>query len=361
MARFPELDEVAIFLHRRPAFGWSFEEAPDGWRHDFQIPSASFEEPRICSTAMKRRTFLTSTVSGAGVAALSACGGGAAVDAPAEPDGRQRALARLPTPAPTPAPTPSPTPSPTPPPTPAPTPVPTPAPGSVRDTRAPVPPGTFVINFANWRPEDPLSAGGRFSNNSEGVGGNVAPGNLNSMRVAPSSDGSVLIAQHALQPVTDYDDSFAFVPGISAGNMRVTAVIYRARGYEPVANHELEIILGCRTTSGGNHRWMECLWSAKGATDIASLDGGPGSFTILGESVFDVGPPKDGDVWVAELHRASNLVCWYVNGRLVSRATDPLISNLGNGAGIAAFRRGPQFGTSDSAALGFRSFRAEPF
>ena len=71
--------------------------------------------------------------------------------------------------------------------------------------------------------------------------------------------------------------------------------------------------------------------------------------------------PKDGDVWVAELVRSSNTVRWYVNGTLVCRATDALISNLGNGAGIAAFRRGPQFGSSDSAALGFRSFRAEPF
>lgn len=182
-----------------------------------------------------------------------------------------------------------------------------------------------------------------------------------SMRVAPSTDGALMIAQHALVAVTDYDDSFAFVPGISSGNIRAIGVIYRRAGYNPSANHELEIILGCRASGGGTHRWIECLWNAQGGTDIVNLDGGPSSFTVIGDSVFSIGPPKDGDVWVAELLRASNTVRWYVNGTLVCQSTNGLISNLGNGAGIAAFRRGPTFGTSDSAALGFRSFHCEAF
>lgn len=318
---------------------------------------------------MKRRVFLKSSMSGAGLATLAACGGGAATDPAVATDRRQAATAvrptRAPTPAPTAAPTPMPTPAPLPTPSPAVTPAPTPAPGSVRSTRSPTQapaPGSHFVDFTALAAQDPLSVGGVWSNNTQGAGDNVPPGNMLSMRVAPSSDGAVMIAQHALVPVTDYNDAFAFVPNISsAGNMRVTAVVYRAPGYNPSANHELEIILGCRTTSGGNHRWIECLWSVHGAADIANLDGGPGSFTILGETVFDVGPPKDGDVWVAELHRATHTVRWYVNGALVCRATNPLISNLGSGAGIAAFRRGPPFGTSDSAALGFRSFRADVF
>ncbi|MCW5661972.1 MAG: hypothetical protein KIT60_30075 [Burkholderiaceae bacterium] len=174
--------------------------------------------------------------------------------------------------------------------------------------------------------------------------------------MARASGTTTLIAQHAAAPVIDYNDSFAFVPGISSGNMRVTAVVYRASGYSPSANHEIEIILGCRTTAGGNHRWIECLWSAQGAADIVDLDGGPSGFTVIGVNTGQVAGPRDGDVWVAELHRAANTVRWWVNGTLACTAVHPLISNLGDGAGIAAFMRP---GDTDPGALGFRSVRCE--
>jgi hypothetical protein len=214
------------------------------------------------------------------------------------------------------------------------------------------------IDFTTATIEDPMSMGGQWSNNTQGVGGNVAPGNLASMRVALSRDGATRIVQHAAAPVVNaYNDSFAFLPNIGIGNLRATGVVYRDPTYQPQTNHEIEIILGCRTASG-THRWMECLWSAQGATDIASLDGGPGSYTILGSSVFAIGPPEDGDEWTAELLRSTNTVRWSVNGTLVCTATHPLISNLGTGAGIAAFMRE---GDTHPGGLGFRSFRCEAF
>lgn len=201
--------------------------------------------------------------------------------------------------------------------------------------------------------------GGVWSNNSQGVGGNIAPLNLASMRVARAADGVTNIAQHASAPVLNYEDSFAFVPGISSGNQRITATVYRSPTYNPTANHEIELILGCATTSGGNHRWIECLWSAAGGIDIINLDGGPGSFTVLSGITGAVARgPRDGDVWVAELYRSSNRVRWMVNGVVACDVTHPLISNLGNGCGIAAFRRA---GDTDSSALGFRNFRCEAF
>lgn len=187
----------------------------------------------------------------------------------------------------------------------------------------------------------------------------MPPGNLGSMRVALASDGVTRIAQHAAPAVVDYNDSFAFVPGVSNGNMRITATVYRAAGYNPSANHEIELILGCATTSGGNHRWVECLWSAGGALDIINLDGGPNGFTVLGGVTGRVsGGPKNGDVWVAELYRSSNRVRWLVNGVVACEITHSLISNLGNGAGIAAFRRP---GDTSSGGLGFRNFKCESF
>lgn len=218
-------------------------------------------------------------------------------------------------------------------------------------------PGYFV-DFATAATQDPLSLGGIWSNNTQGAGGNVAPGNLASMRIALASNGATPIAQHAAAPVVNaYNDSFAFVPNVSSGNIRVTAVVYRNPSYNPSTNHEIEIILGCRSASG-THRWIECLWSAQGATDIASLDGGPGSYTIIGNSVFAIGPPEDGDIWVAELLRSTNTARWYVNGTLVCTSTHAAITNLGNGAGIAGFMRQ---GDTHPGGLGFRSFRCEAF
>jgi hypothetical protein len=217
---------------------------------------------------------------------------------------------------------------------------------------------TYFVDFTTQTIQDPLSLGGVWSNNTQGAGGNVAPGNLASMRIALASDGSTTIAQHAAAPVVNaYNDSFAFVPNMSSGNLRVTAVVYRNPSYNPSTNHEIEIILGCRSASG-THRWIECLWNSQGGTDIASLDGGPGSYTIIGNSVFAIGPPEDGDIWVAELLRSTNTVRWYVNGTLVCTATHAVITNLGNGAGIAGFMRQ---GDTHPGGLGFRSFRCEAF
>lgn len=216
----------------------------------------------------------------------------------------------------------------------------------------------YFVDFTTAAIQDPLSLGGIWSNNTQGAGGNVAPGNLASMRIALASNGTTPVAQHAAAPVVNaYNDSFAFVPNVSSGNIRVTAVVYRNPSYNPSTNHEIEIILGCRSASG-THRWIECLWSAQGAIDIASLDGGPGAYTIIGNSVFSIGPPRDGDVWVAELLRSTNTARWYVNGTLVCTATHPVITNLGDGAGIAGFMRE---GDTHPGGLGFRSFRCEAF
>jgi hypothetical protein len=177
------------------------------------------------------------------------------------------------------------------------------------------------------------------------------------MRVALASNGSLRIAQHRTAPVVNYEDSFAFVPGVSTGNMRVTAVVYRNPAYVPTDNHELEIILGCRTTSGGNHRWIECLWNAQGGVDIFSLDGQPSDFASIGAGTGLVSTgPQDGDVWVAELDRSSSTVKWWVNGLLACQATNSRVSDLGTGAGIAAFMRA---GNTNPAAMGFRSFKCE--
>lgn len=183
-----------------------------------------------------------------------------------------------------------------------------------------------------------MSAGGTWSNNTQGAGGNVPPLNMTSMCVALASDGSTRIAI-ATHTGINYDDSFAFVPGFGADQW-CEAVLYREAGYNPNAsgsNHEVELILGCRTASG-THRWNEFLFNAGGGCEIINLDGGPGSFTSIGSrtSALIGRVAQDGDVLRAT--KSGNTLNMYVNGTLVCTYTGPLAAD-GSGIGIAGFIR----------------------
>ncbi|MBW8886588.1 MAG: hypothetical protein JF616_02420 [Fibrobacteres bacterium] len=196
--------------------------------------------------------------------------------------------------------------------------------------------GHYEVDFAKMQIEDPLSVGGLWSNNTQGVGGNAAPLNLTSMRVALASDGVTRIAMENHGGI-EYDDSFAFIPGWGA-NQFLEAVIYKAAGYNPNAsgsNHELEIILGCRTASG-IHRWNEFLFNSGGGVDIVSLDGGPSAFTSIGVSAGAARIPVDGDVFRAT--KIGNALKFYQNGVLICSYTGPLAAD-GSGIGIGGFVR----------------------
>ena len=186
--------------------------------------------------------------------------------------------------------------------------------------------------------ENPLSAGGIWTNNTQGTGGNVAPLNMTSMRVALASDNATRIAM-ATHPGISYDDSFAFVPGFGA-NQWCEGVLYKEAGYNANAagaNHELEIILGCRTSSG-YHRWNEFLLNTGGGVDIINLDGVPGAYTVMGVPTGAMlgRVPMDGDVFRAT--KVGNTLSLFLNGILMCSYTGPLASN-GNGIGIAGFIR----------------------
>jgi hypothetical protein len=156
------------------------------------------------------------------------------------------------------------------------------------------------------------------------------------MRVALASDGATRIAMENHGGVS-YDDSFAFVPGFGP-NQYCEAVLYKALGYNPNAsgsNHELEIILGCRTSSG-YHRWNEFLLNSGGGVDIVSLDGGPGGFTVIGVPTGNARVPVDGDVFRAT--KVGSVLSMYLNSVLVCSYNGPLVAN-GSGIGIAGFIR----------------------
>jgi hypothetical protein len=235
---------------------------------------------------------------------------------------------------------------------------------------------SFFTDFTVATIEDPLSAGGRFSNATTGVGGNFPVADKANLRVALASDGTTKIAQHSSTPVdplgsTPYADSFAFYPGVSvSGNIRVIARLYRNPSYTPADNHELEIILGCKSTAANGNkdsRWIECLYTVQGGggCDIVSLDGIADNFTQLGGSVTAAPSMTDGALFKAELDRAAGRVRWWVDPSGTGSSytlhfdkTDPLITGLGSGAGGAAFMRP---GDTNPGGAGFRSIFAEAF
>lgn len=236
--------------------------------------------------------------------------------------------------------------------------------------------GSFFFDFTTASIEDPLSMGGVFSTATNGVGGNAPVADKANMRVALASDGTTKIAQHAAAAVdplgsTPYADSFAFLPSVSvSGNIRVTAKLYRDAGYTPADNHELEIILGCRSTSANSNkdsRWIECLYTVQGGggCDIVSLDGLATAFTPLSGSQGSAPAIVDGSLFKGELDRAAGRVRWWVDTTgtgasytLYFDKTDALISSLGSGAGVAAFRRP---GDTASNGAGFRNVLIEAF
>lgn len=195
----------------------------------------------------------------------------------------------------------------------------------------------FRVDFAAFATdENPLSGGGVWTNNTQGTGGNRPPLNMTSMRVGLAADGVTRIAMPTHGGV-DYDDSFAFVPGFGRDQW-CEAVLYKAPGYNPNAaksNHEVEIILGCRT-SEGYHRWNECLLNAGGGVDIVSLDGGPKAFNIVYNGGMGGRIPRDGDRFMAT--KVGDRVRMYLNGHLIASYRGPLIAD-GSGIGIAGFIR----------------------
>lgn len=213
------------------------------------------------------------------------------------------------------------------------------------------------FNFANTTIEDPLSVGGRFSNNTQGVGGNVAPGMLSSMQVALAANGTTKVAMgdNAGQ-ASGFADSFAFLPNIGTGDIVTEAVLYVFPGYNPNGaggNHELEQILFC-STGAGTHQWMECLLNAGGGSDFLRLNGDETGFTSRGGQL-STPTLADFDVWRCQ--RINNVYAQFINGTKICEfdSTSAPEVGLGNGAGIAAFRRASGGETNNKFC--FRSWR----
>lgn len=249
-----------------------------------------------------------------------------------------------------------------------------------RTTPSAAPSGT--VDFTTTSPEDPLSIGGTWTNNTQATGSNTVYGDQSSMRIIAAASGGINIAtgdatgQTTPPAATDYMDSFAFLPGYS-GNQRIVATIYVDSGYAPTTDsHEIGLLCGCVTSSsgGGIHRWIQFNWSHNAANRFMATFGTgengdyPGSYNdykIL--SPDDSGSLsrslQNNDVMRLDYNRSAGTLTSYLNGTQIMTITDLAGFNalsLGDGVGLTMFRR-TDGGQTAANRLGFKDVAITSF
>jgi hypothetical protein len=162
--------------------------------------------------------------------------------------------------------------------------------------------------------ENPISQGGMWIN------GKAAGLDWNNVQTTP---GKAFAAAF----VGGYDDPIAVLNTAFTANQYVQGTVYRAPGYSPTTNHEIELLLRFRITPD-SARGYEILWGHGGELNIVRWNGPYGSYTpLLGTIGPNIGAAVDGDVLRGEV--MGNVVRVYKNGTLV--ATSPADNTFTDG------------------------------
>lgn len=201
-------------------------------------------------------------------------------------------------------------------------------------------PQSFSTEFT--ADENPYSEGGQFTS----INTTLTQTRSTSGHVYAAFDGDMTL----------YQDSYALKTGTWADDQEAEAVVYRAGGYNPTNNHEIEILLrGSETTT--TRTWYECLWDKDGNMSFVYLTGPADGFTDMGNDYFaGVLVPVDGMVARGKVtgQGASTLLQFYVNDvlRLERTVTNSAQWITGGRPGYAFFTRADTV----SADLGWKSW-----
>lgn len=234
------------------------------------------------------------------------------------------------------------------------------------------PGGQYIVDFtALGADESPISRGGIWTNNSQGTGGNAVMGTNTSMQIRLASDGVTRICCESAGPHINYEDSFALVPGFP-GAQRVQATIYRAPGYAPNDNHELELYLGGKVLGNNNKRCIQVTCSVGGLWNMAVHDGAVTAYTpevggwvVIDSATVGGGIPADGHLLRAEFDPVAKTCKLWSNEALklstqwntthdeIDARVQTVLNNLFDGAGLAMIRRS---GDTVEGGAGFRDF-----
>jgi hypothetical protein len=204
--------------------------------------------------------------------------------------------------------------------------------------------GDYSTNFPLT--ENPISEGGKWIN-----GGGLDWQNVRTMSNRAFGTGFTGGSGNG----TEYDDNLAHLaPSFRTfnSNQYAEGVVYRASGYSPSSNHEVELLLRFSLTPH-TARGYEILYSHDGWLVIVRWNGPLSSYTEIASTGGPVGgqQAQDGDVIRAEI--SGNVIRVYKNGALALTGSDSTWSS--GQPGIGFWVRAP--GTTLSS-YGWRSFEA---
>jgi hypothetical protein len=205
---------------------------------------------------------------------------------------------------------------------------------------------TYTTRFA--KDENPLSEGGRWTNNSLDwakirTNGGIACGTQTGTNTGASR----------------YDDSYAHLSGFPP-DQEAWGKAYIAKP-DSSCNQELEILLrwnssAHRTT--GYECFARCLSGAHSYVQIVRWDGPLGKFTYLADKRGADFGLKNGDILKASI--IGNVITVYINGVEKARATDDTFKTGNPGIGHFLACDGSH-GVGSNADYGFSSFTARGF
>lgn len=176
--------------------------------------------------------------------------------------------------------------------------------------------------------------------NPVSVGGNFTSINTVLTRCKVVS-GNVVSAHTAM---INYEDAYALKTGTWSADQEAEAILYKAGGYSPVDNHEVELLLRGTEAAADSRTWYEFLWNKDGNMSWVHLTGASDGFTDLGND-FYAGDlvPTDGMVARARVtgQGSSILLEAYVNDvlRISKTVTNALYQIAGGRPGFAFFHR----------------------
>lgn len=171
----------------------------------------------------------------------------------------------------------------------------------------------YFALFSNLEGENPIS------DSSKWVNGQVTGSDWKNVKVL----NGAAVGTAYQNPGIAYDDSICHLAtSIDVGSdYRVTAKVYRAGGYSPSGNHEIEI-LGRFSITNGVARGYEILWQhANQYAYFVRWNGPEGDFTI--DPGWDIpfgASPQDGDI--VRVDFIGSTVSVYLNGAFIKSFTD---------------------------------------
>ena len=210
-------------------------------------------------------------------------------------------------------------------------------------------PGLMTYSTTFSGTENPISESGVWTN-----GGSVG---LDWKNV--QTNGSIA---HASATSPTYDDCCAHLSGFDPVSHYAQATIYKAGGYAPTDNHEVELLVAATITANSIYLY-EFLWSVAGAVQFVRWDGGMGTIdtgavTVRGLDT-GIGSPADGDVikLTFGISGGNPIMDLYVNGVLKKEMTDTTAGKLSSGGqpGMSFFVRS---GDTTLTSYGFTDFSA---